>query len=103
MNNLTTAASDEFWYKDAVFYEVYVRIVVGLLIIVQTVGIDLTTLNVVAGAVGIGVGFGLQNIANNFIAGLIILFERPVKVGDRIEVGNRSHNETFASGAVRST
>jgi small-conductance mechanosensitive channel len=65
----------------------YVFLVVGLLIIVQTAGIDLTTLNVLAGTVGIGVGFGLQNIANNFISGLIILLERPVKEGDRIEVG----------------
>lgn len=66
----------------------YVVMFVGLLIILQTVGINLTTLNVIAGAVGIGVGFGLQNIASNFISGLIILFERPIKVGDRIEVGN---------------
>lgn len=66
----------------------YVLVILGVLIIMQTAGIDLTTLNVLAGAVGIGVGFGLQNIANNFISGLIILFERPIKVGDRIEVGN---------------
>lgn len=66
----------------------YFIVVVGLLIILQTAGIDLTTLNVLAGAVGIGVGFGLQNIANNFISGLIILFERPIKIGDRIEVGS---------------
>jgi small-conductance mechanosensitive channel len=65
----------------------YVVLLVGLLIILQTVGINLTTLNVVAGAVGIGIGFGLQNIASNFISGLIILFERPIKTGDRIEVG----------------
>ena len=65
----------------------YIVVVVGLLIILQTVGIELTTLTVFAGTVGIGVGFGLQNIANNFISGLIILFERPVKIGDRIEVG----------------
>lgn len=65
----------------------YVVLLVGTLIIVQTVGINLTTLNVLAGAVGIGVGFGLQNVASNFISGLIILFERPVKVGDRIQVG----------------
>lgn len=66
----------------------YFLIAIGLLVILQTVGIDLTTLNVLAGAVGLGVGFGLQNIANNFISGLIILFERPIKIGDRIEVGN---------------
>lgn len=65
----------------------YVIIIVGLLVIMQTVGIDLTTLNILAGTVGIGVGFGLQNIANNFISGLIILFEHPIKTGDRIEVG----------------
>jgi small-conductance mechanosensitive channel len=66
----------------------YMVIVVGALIILQTAGIDLTALNVLAGAVGIGVGFGLQNIVSNFISGLIILFERPIKVGDRIVVGN---------------
>lgn len=65
----------------------YIVLLVGFLIILQTVGINLTTLNVIAGAVGFGIGFGLQNIASNFISGLIILFERPIKVGDRIEVG----------------
>ena len=65
----------------------YVILLVGSLIIIQTIGINLTTLNVLAGAIGIGVGFGLQNVASNFISGLIILFERPVKVGDRIQVG----------------
>jgi small-conductance mechanosensitive channel len=65
----------------------YVVILIGMLVIVQTAGLDLTTLNVVAGAVGIGVGFGLQNIVNNFMAGLIILLERPIHLGDRIEVG----------------
>lgn len=64
----------------------YLLLLVGLLVIVQTAGIDLTTFNVLAGAIGIGVGFGLQNIVSNFIAGLIIMFERPIKVGDRIEV-----------------
>jgi small-conductance mechanosensitive channel len=65
----------------------YVIILFGLIILLQTVGIDLTTLNVLVGAFGIGVGFGLQNIVNNFISGLIILLERPIKMGDRIEVG----------------
>jgi small-conductance mechanosensitive channel len=66
----------------------YLVIVVGFVIILQTAGIDLTTLNVLAGAVGIGLGFGLQNIVNNFVSGLIILFERPIQVGDRIVVGD---------------
>ncbi len=65
----------------------YLFVFIGLLVILSTAGIDLTTLNVLAGAIGIGVGFGLQTIANNFISGLIILFERPIKVGDRIQVG----------------
>jgi small-conductance mechanosensitive channel len=66
----------------------YVLIVAGLMVILQTVGIDLTTLNVLAGAIGVGIGLGLQDVANNFISGLIILFERPIKVGDRIVVGD---------------
>lgn len=66
----------------------YFTIIVGFVVILQTAGIDLTALNVLAGTVGIGLGFGLQNIVNNFISGLIILFERPIKVGDRIVVGN---------------
>ncbi len=65
----------------------YVLVFVGLLIIVQTAGINLTTLNVLTGALGIGVGFGLQTVAANFISGLILLVGRPIKVGDRIEVG----------------
>lgn len=64
----------------------YALVLIGLLVIVQTVGINLTTLNVLAGAVGIGVGFGLQTIAANFISGLILLVGRPIKVGDRIQV-----------------
>ncbi len=79
----------------------YLILFVGFLIILQTVGINLTTLNVVAGAIGIGIGFGLQNIANNFISGLIILFERPIKVGDRIEVDDV--NGQVMSVGARST
>ena len=65
----------------------YIIVLVGLIIILQTAGIDLSTLTVLIGALGIGIGFGLQNIVNNFISGIIILLERPIKVGDRIEVG----------------
>lgn len=70
----------------------YAVLLIGLLVIVQTAGIDLTTLNVLAGAVGLGVGFGLQNVVSNFIAGLIIMFERPIKIGDRIVVGDTEGN-----------
>lgn len=64
----------------------YVFVTVGLLVVFQTVGIDLSTLTVIAGALSVGIGFGLQTITNNLISGLIILFERPIKVGDRILV-----------------
>ncbi|HNC42948.1 MAG TPA: mechanosensitive ion channel [Acidobacteriota bacterium] len=66
----------------------YFTLVIGLMMIMQTAGIDLTSILTLAGALGIGIGLGLQNITNNFVSGLIILFERPIKVGDRIEVGN---------------
>jgi small-conductance mechanosensitive channel len=66
----------------------YVVITLGFIIIIQTTGIDLSALTILAGALGVGVGFGLQNITNNFVSGLVILFERPVKVGDRIQVGD---------------
>ncbi len=66
----------------------YLMLFIGLLVILQTVGIDLTALSILTGAVGLGIGFGLQNIASNFISGIIILFERPVRIGDRIAVGD---------------
>jgi small-conductance mechanosensitive channel len=65
----------------------YGVVAVGFVVIFETVGIDLSALTILAGALGIGVGFGLQNITNNLVSGLIILLERPIKVGDRIEVG----------------
>jgi len=79
----------------------YFVIAVGFVIILQTAGIDLTALTVVAGALGLGLGFGLQNIVSNFVSGIIILFERPIKVGDRLEVGNVSG--TVQSIDARST
>jgi small-conductance mechanosensitive channel len=75
----------------------YLVLFIGFIIILQTVGIDLTTLTVIAGAVGIGIGFGLQNIASNFISGLIVLLERPIQVGDRIEA-NKVNGEVMAIG-----
>lgn len=64
----------------------YLLIIIGLITILQNSNVDLSALGILAGAIGVGIGFGLQNITNNFISGLIILLERPIKVGDRIEV-----------------
>src|SRR2546426_3565069 len=61
-------------------------LVVGIFIVLENTGIHLAALAVFAGAVGVGIGFGLQNIASNFISGLVILAERPITIGDRIEV-----------------
>ena len=64
----------------------YLVLAIGLTVILQNIGVNLAAFSVVAGAVGVGVGFGLQNIVSNFISGLIIMIERPIKIGDRVEV-----------------
>jgi small-conductance mechanosensitive channel len=79
----------------------YVVLVIGFIIVLQTIGLDLSAVTVLAGALGVGIGFGLQNITNNFVSGIIILFERPIKVGDRIEVGEVSGD--VISISMRST
>jgi len=66
----------------------YVIVIVGLLIALGVVGIPLTGLMVVASAIGIGMGFGMQNVTSNFVSGVMMLFERPIKIGDRITVGD---------------
>jgi small-conductance mechanosensitive channel len=66
----------------------YLVLLLGLIIGVDASGLNLRSLLVVGGALGVGVGFGLQNIVANFVAGVVILWEGPVKVGDLIDVGN---------------
>ncbi len=63
-------------------------LVIGVLIVVTNTGINFGALAVFAGAIGVGIGVGLQTIASNFISGLVILAERPIALGDRVEVGN---------------
>lgn len=65
----------------------YSILIIGFFIALGALGIDLTKVTILAGAFSVGVGFGLQNIINNFVSGLILLFERPIKIGDVIEIG----------------
>ena len=65
----------------------YVLLAVGFLAGLAVLGLDLTKLTIMAGAFGVGIGFGLQSVVNNFVSGLILLFERPIHVGDTIEAG----------------
>ena len=73
----------------------YTIIIVAVFVALTSMGLDFTNLALVAGALSIGIGFGLQSIVNNFVSGLIILFERTLRVGDYIEL------DTGLTGTVK--
>jgi potassium efflux system protein len=68
----------------------YVILVTGFFLALAALGINMTRVTILAGAFGVGVGFGLQNIFNNFISGLMVLFERPINIGDVIQIEDAS-------------
>jgi len=79
----------------------YAFIALGAYIGLQFAGIDLSSLALFAGAIGVGLGFGLQNVISNFVSGIIILVEHPIALGDRVEVGGVEGRVTRIS--LRST
>jgi small-conductance mechanosensitive channel len=66
----------------------YAILLAGFLVAIGALGFDLDRITILLGAFGVGIGFGLQNVVSNFVSGLILLFERPVKVGDRVELAD---------------
>lgn len=88
-------------WRAAITLGYYAFLTIGLVGILQSTGLDLSLFTVLTGAIGIGVGFGMQTIFSNFISGVIILLEKPIKLGDRIEVGDVAGN--VHSISVRAT
>ena len=64
----------------------YAIVVLGVMIGASAAGLDFSRINLIVGALGVGIGFGLQTVVNNFVSGLILLFERPIRVGDKVQL-----------------
>ncbi len=79
----------------------YILVIIGAIFAFNSIGINLSGLAVIFGLLSVGIGFGLQNVTSNFISGLILLFEQPIKVGDRITVGDTEGDVTEIN--IRST
>ena len=72
----------------------YVVTILGLVVALKLIGLDLTALTFFAASLGIGIGFGLQNVVNNFISGILLLAERPLRVGDTVTIGSATGDVT---------
>src|SRR5215831_16511460 len=73
----------------------------AIMIALTILGIDLGSMVILGGALGVGIGFGLQNVVGNFFSGLVLLFERPIRVGDRVSLGTAPDVRGEVSGFVR--
>jgi small-conductance mechanosensitive channel len=85
MAKLTGDSATVFTFRKISYY---LMVVISLIFSLQIIGIGLGGLGVILGLLSVGIGFGLQNITSNFISGIIMLFERPIKIGDRVTVGD---------------
>jgi small-conductance mechanosensitive channel len=82
----------------------YSILAIGFLVALGVLGLDLNKMTVLLGALGVGIGFGLQSVVNNFVSGLILLFERPIHLGDTVQVGDlmgRVHRIGIRASVVR--
>ena len=66
-----------------------ILLIVGFLLAVAASGLELTQITIILGALGVGIGLGLQSIVNNFVSGIILIFDRPLRIGDTVEIGDQ--------------
>ncbi|MFH2202260.1 MAG: mechanosensitive ion channel domain-containing protein [Elusimicrobiota bacterium] len=79
----------------------YLIVVTAVMVALQTMGFQLTSVTVIGGFLGVGLGFGLKNVTENFVSGLILLLEQPVRVGDKVSI--QEHIGTVTNIGIRST